>query len=102
MKVSRKMADMTGMTYFVNRFYVMIRFRVLVLCIAWITLDANAQNDPTEQRLKRPLVGLPITKANAVGINPDSIQHLISLIRTTPPSDFRGLVVLKDGKLVVE
>ena len=65
-------------------------------------LKAHAQNDPTEKKLKRPLVELPMTQANAVGINPDSIQHLISLIRTTPPGDFRGLVVLKDGKLVVE
>ena len=90
------------MTYFVNCFHVMFRSTVLLLCIAWIMLDANAQNDPTEKKLKIPLAELPLTQAKAVGINPDSIQHLLTLIRTTPPSDFRGLVVLKEGKLVVE
>lgn len=80
----------------------MIRFTLLVLCLACVTFHANAQNDPTEQKLKRPLVELPLTKATAVGFNSDSIQHLVTLIRTTPPSDFRGLVVLKEGKLVVE
>ena len=80
----------------------MIRFTVLILGLTWITLHANAQNDPTEKKLKRPLAELPLIPATAVGINPDSIQHLLTLIRTTPPSDFRGLVVLKEGKLVVE
>ncbi len=37
-----------------------------------------------------------------VGINPDSIKNLLNLINTTPPNDFRGLVVIKDSKLVLE
>lgn len=80
----------------------MIRFTLLILCIACLTLHAYAQNDPAEQKLKRPLAQLPLAQANDVGFNPDSIQHLVTLIRTTPPSDFRGLVILKGGKLVVE
>ena len=80
----------------------MSRFAFLFLCLVWMTLNADAQNDPTQKKLKRPLAELPFTQAKAVGINPDSIQHLVSLIGSTPPRDFRGLVVLKDGKLVVE
>ena len=80
----------------------MIRFTLIILCIACMTLKADAQNDSSEKKLKGPLAELPLIQAAAVGINPDSIQHLVTLIRSTPPSDFRGLVVLKSGKLVVE
>jgi CubicO group peptidase (beta-lactamase class C family) len=55
-------------------------------------------NDP----LKRPVPGLPATSPATVGMNSDSISRMIELVRTTPPADFRGLVVIKDGKLVVE
>lgn len=80
----------------------MIRFTLLSIGFACMTLMAHTQNDPTLKELKRPLADLPLAQATAVGINPDSVQHLVSLIRMTPPSDFRGLVVLKDRKLVVE
>jgi len=80
----------------------MIRFTLFILCIACLTSHAYAQNDPVEQTLKRPLAQLPLAQATEAGINPDSIRQLVTLIRTTPPGDFRGLVVLKEGKLVVE
>jgi len=35
-------------------------------------------------------------------IDQDSIENLINLIKATPPFDFRGLVVLKDDKIVLE
>lgn len=58
----------------------------------------NGQGD----KLKPPVPGLPTATLSAVAMNPDSIRRLVQLIKTTPPNDFRGLVVIKDSKLVVE
>ena len=38
----------------------------------------------------------------SVGLNQDSLNQLFQLINDTPPEDFRALIVLKDGKLVVD
>ncbi|MFK8009856.1 MAG: serine hydrolase domain-containing protein [Saprospiraceae bacterium] len=47
--------------------------------------------------------GLKITNPAAVGINEDSLFALFDLINFTPPhNDYRALVVIKDGKLVVD
>lgn len=35
-------------------------------------------------------------------MSPDSLDALVELIQSTPPADFRGLVVIKDGKLIQE
>jgi CubicO group peptidase (beta-lactamase class C family) len=45
---------------------------------------------------------LPKAGLSSVGMRPDTIARLIDLIRSTPPRDFRALVVIKDNKLVVE
>lgn len=45
---------------------------------------------------------LPKAGLSSVGMRPDTIVRLINLIRSTPPRDFRALVVIKDNKLVVE
>jgi CubicO group peptidase (beta-lactamase class C family) len=45
---------------------------------------------------------LPKAGLSSVGMKPDTIARLIDLIRSTPPRDFRALVVIKDNKLVVE
>ncbi|WP_462251268.1 serine hydrolase domain-containing protein [Ekhidna sp.] len=46
--------------------------------------------------------GLQNASLEEVGLNRDSIENLIHLINTTPNKDFRGLVVIKDNKLVIE
>lgn len=45
---------------------------------------------------------LPTAPPAEVGFNEDSLSNLIDLISDTPPRDFRGLIVIKDDKLVVE
>lgn len=42
-----------------------------------------------------------VEKPENHGLNADSIQQLIDLIRNTPPRDFRTLIVLKNGKPIV-
>ncbi len=55
-----------------------------------------------QNRLQPPLAELPIALAATVGMSQDTITKVLELIRTNPPNDFRGLVVIKDNKLVVE
>ncbi len=45
---------------------------------------------------------MPMGSLEEAGFQADSVANLISLINDTPPNDFRGLVVIKDGKLVLE
>ncbi|MEM8929678.1 MAG: serine hydrolase [Acidobacteriota bacterium] len=45
---------------------------------------------------------LPTATPEDVGLSTESLTELVEVIQTTPPADFRGLVVLKDGRLVVE
>ncbi len=45
---------------------------------------------------------LPSTTLEEAGFNRDSIETLINLINETPHKDFRGLVVIKENKLVIE
>ena len=49
-------------------------------------------------------VFVPATRAAAPppALDPDAVQKMLELIRTTPPADFRGLVVMKDGHVVLE
>jgi CubicO group peptidase (beta-lactamase class C family) len=49
------------------------------------------------------LTGAPLARGEAPPpLDPQAVQEMIELIRTTPPNDFRGLVVMKDGKVVLE
>ncbi|MEP0987543.1 serine hydrolase [Ekhidna sp.] len=45
---------------------------------------------------------LPSSTVEEAGFNRDSIDILIDLIYETPHKDFRGLVVIKDNKLVIQ
>lgn len=45
---------------------------------------------------------LPRADLSTVKMSQDTVAKLIQLINSTPPNDFRGFVVLKDGRLVVE
>lgn len=46
--------------------------------------------------------GLPPGNWEAAGFHPDSVENLLQKIGDTRNRDFRGLVVLKDNKLVIE
>jgi CubicO group peptidase (beta-lactamase class C family) len=58
----------------------------------------NISVDP----LKQPISALPSADLKSVGMSRDTIAKVIQLIKTNPPNDFRGMVVIKNNKLVVE
>jgi len=70
---------------------------LLLVCLFLASSCTLGQN-----LLEPPLPELPTAKATAVGLNSDSLANLIRRINSTPPNDFRGMVVIKDNKLVVE
>ncbi|MEO1259878.1 MAG: serine hydrolase [Bacteroidota bacterium] len=45
---------------------------------------------------------IPNGSLEEAGLNQDTIQHLMQLLNETKYRDFRGMVVIKDNKLVVE
>lgn len=55
-----------------------------------------------DQKLKKPLLDLPAISFSEAGFRADSIKNLIQQIGQTHPNDYRGLVVIKDGKLAIE
>ncbi|MBT1698157.1 beta-lactamase family protein [Fulvivirgaceae bacterium PWU4] len=78
----------------------MIRIRSLLFSLLITTSCCVAQNRPDP--LQPPIPDLPQAQLSSVGMKKDTIARLIDLIRSTPPRDFRALVVIKDNKLVVE
>ncbi|MFK7972756.1 MAG: serine hydrolase domain-containing protein [Bacteroidia bacterium] len=52
--------------------------------------------------LKPAMPDLPAITLEEAGMKADTIDKLLDLIHTTKPFDFRGMVVIKDEKLVVE
>ncbi len=70
-------------------------FLLIGLCLF---APSYAQSD----KLRPALPELPMTSLEDSGFNSDSIESLLRLINDTPPKDFRGLVVIKDNKLVIE
>jgi CubicO group peptidase (beta-lactamase class C family) len=66
-----------------------------------ITMSCVGQSNLVEP-LKQPISALPRTDLTSIKMSQDTIAKLIQLIKTNPPNDFRGLVVIKDNKLVVE
>jgi CubicO group peptidase (beta-lactamase class C family) len=54
------------------------------------------------QDLSSPRSDQKAADLQRAGLDPDAVQKLIELIKATPPNDFRGMVVMKDGKVVIE
>lgn len=69
----------------------------LVICLL-VNAVCFGQGD----KLKQPIPDIPRAELGSVKMNQDTIAKLIQLIKSTPPNDFRGVVVIKDNKLVVE
>lgn len=55
-----------------------------------------------QEKLKPPIKELPTIDLDEAGFNRDSIANLLTLINSTPPNDFRGLVVIKNNKIAIE
>ena len=66
-----------------------------------ILIECSGQSN-VEEKLRAPVAGLPTADLISVGMNEDSIKKLVQLINTTPPDDFRAMVIIKNNKLVVE
>lgn len=66
-----------------------------------ISISCVGQSNLVEP-LEQPIPALPRADFTSVKMSQDTITKLIQLIKTNPPNDFRGLVVIKDNKLVVE
>lgn len=66
-----------------------------------ISLSSIGQKNSVE-KLKQPIPGFSNIDLKSAGMSQDTIENLIHLIKTTPPNDFRGIVVFKNNKLVVE
>lgn len=73
----------------------------LLVCVLFTCTCSFAQDDLSNP-LQPPISALPRTDLASVKINQDTIKKLIQFINTNPAKDFRGVVVLKDNKLVVE
>ena len=71
----------------------------LILLFGLIQLKGQ---DDVFERLKPPIPELPTASLSEVGLHNDTIQRMLQLIRGVETPDFRGLVVIKDNKLVVE
>ncbi len=70
----------------------------LIISFSFACHTPSAQTNPTSTTTE----DLPEATLEDVGLNRDTIDQLLHLIRTTPPRDFRGLVVIKDGQVVIE
>lgn len=75
---------------------------IIILAIGLLaSTTCIGQGDLTD-KLKQPIPGLPRADLTSVKMSQDTITKLIQIINSTPPNDFRGMVVIKDNKLVVE
>jgi CubicO group peptidase (beta-lactamase class C family) len=75
---------------------------IRVLAVALLACTSCIGQGGLTDNLTPPVPGLPRTDLNSVKMNQDTIAKLIQLINSNPQKDFRGLVVIKDNKLVVE
>ena len=69
--------------------------------LGFLSQVSLSQEDPFA-KLHPPLPELPFASPASVGMNPDTLANLIEAIQTKTNPDFRGLIVIKDDKLVVE
>lgn len=77
-----------------------MRVVILLLCILFFSC-LNGQekelNNLNGQNIKLPSISL-----EEAGFKKDSIENTLKLISETPHKDLRGLVVIKDGHIVIE
>ncbi|MEL6926458.1 MAG: serine hydrolase domain-containing protein, partial [Bacteroidota bacterium] len=75
----------------------------LLLCISGLQLSCTAQTSPRQWNIADEIGdGWSTERPAAVDIREDSIHALLDLINATPPRDFRALVVVRNGQLVVD
>jgi len=67
---------------------------VLLACLFCFSISSYGQ--------RPPVPNLPSVSLEEAGFNRDSIDNLIEKIDNLQQRDFRGLVVIKDHKIVIE
>lgn len=76
---------------------------LLMICIISLITACSAQKSKSTWNNTLDFKdGWEITNPASVGINEDSLYVLFNLLNETKHRDFRSLVVIKDGKLVVD
>ncbi|MEL7246805.1 MAG: serine hydrolase [Bacteroidota bacterium] len=73
-------------------------FSVAILLFSQFLFAQTDNSDP----LRPPLADLPTVDPASVGLDGDAIQASLWMVDAEPSTDLRGVVVIKDGKLVVE
>lgn len=76
--------------------------KTLVLCFLFVICFIGHGQNSVDQKLKRPLEDLEAVEPEVVNLNPDSIEGMLNVLRQEEAYDFRGVVVIKDSKLVLE
>lgn len=75
---------------------------ILIITLLGITMAGLYGQKKPADPLKPVISNLPAANPSEVGMRMDTISHLLELIRQTNHPDFRGLIVFKNNKLVVE
>ncbi len=70
-----------------------MRLLILLSCLC-LSISSYGQ--------RKAIPNLPLVSLEDAGFNRDSIDNLIARINDTQQKDFRGLVVIKDNKIVIE
>lgn len=76
-----------------NRSLILFQGLIIAFCIG-VSISSYGQ--------RKPIPNLPETGVEEAGFNRDSINNLYTRIENTEHKDFRGLVVIKDNKIVIE
>ena len=73
---------------------------ISILCLLILSCS-DRQTDTSSASIQNG-IEFPVAELEDSGINSDSIQSLLTLIKETPPRDFRGLVVIKNDQIIIE
>ena len=76
--------------------------RLFILFLSLFSTLCSCAQIETKDELTKPITELHTTTLEDSGFVKDSIIDLLKSIETSPPNDFRGLVVIKDNKIVIE
>ncbi len=74
----------------------------IILLFGVLYFSCSNNQDVGSYQLNQQNLELPTTSLEEAGFKKDSIENIINLIHETPHKDLRGLVVIKDGHIVIE
>lgn len=76
--------------------------RTIFILFTLLLLSCSASKKTISSNSKFNTTDLPSVSLKEAGFNKDSITNLVEAISNTTHKDFRGIVVIKDGKIAVE